>query len=94
MNAPQRSKARLLQLNSQTPCSHSWRCPGELGKDLEIIHSVPSGPNVGNGCDCPAYVAFIILKANSSQVYSCVVVTAARGKRNRPVVNDLTATVY
>jgi hypothetical protein len=54
------SKLTYIRLNTQTPCPPRGAVPVNSGRTWEFFHSVPSGPNFGNGCDCPGYVALFM----------------------------------
>ena len=47
-------KIAYIRLNIQTPCPPRGAVPVNQGRAWKLFHSVPSGSNVGDGCDRPA----------------------------------------
>jgi hypothetical protein len=46
------------------------RVPVNSGRAWEFFHSVPSDPNFGHGCDCPAMPAFYAMRLLRRQYVS------------------------
>lgn len=65
-NPSQRGKARLLKLNTQTPCPPRGAVPVNQGRAWEALSFWPFGIEFGNGCDRPVMSRLLMAKRPSA----------------------------